>query len=63
MLNEDVYILKRKINKLEEKGFVIENRHSGIPKMRRKMKKMNLPEPEIIGERGSFKVIFKNSFD
>lgn len=46
----------------EEKGSVIENRHSGIPTMRREMKKMNLPEPEFIEERGSFKVIFRNSF-
>ena len=47
---------------LEEKGSVIENRHSGIPTMRREMKKMNLPEPEFIEERGTFKVIFRNSF-
>ena len=46
---------------LEEKGAVIENRHSGIPTMRREMKKMNLPEPEFIEERGAFKVIFRNS--
>lgn len=46
---------------LEEKGSVIENRHSGIPTMRREMKKMNLPDPEFIEERGSFKVIFRNS--
>ncbi len=47
---------------LEEKGSVIENRHSGIPTMRREMRKMNLPEPEFIEERGSFKVILKNEF-
>jgi len=46
---------------LEEKGSVIENRHSGIPTMKREMKKMNLPEPEFIEERRSFKVIFKNN--
>ena len=46
---------------LEEKGAIIENRHSGIPTMRRKMKNMNLPDPEFIEERGSFKVIFRNS--
>lgn len=46
---------------LEEKGAVIENRHTGIPTMRREMKKMNLPEPEFLEERGSFKVIFRNS--
>lgn len=46
---------------LESKGSVIENRHSGIPTMRNEMRKMNLPEPEFIEERGSFKVIFRNS--
>ena len=46
---------------LESKGSVIENRHSGIPTMRIEMRKMNLPEPEFIEERGSFKVIFRNS--
>ncbi len=45
---------------LEEKGSVIENRHSGIPTMIREMKKLNLPEPEFYEERGSFKVIFRN---
>lgn len=48
---------------LEEKGAVIENRHSGIPTMRREMKKMNLPEPEFIEERGAFKVIFRNTIN
>lgn len=46
---------------LEEKGSVIENRHSGIPTMRREMKKYGLPEPEFYEERDSFKVIFRNS--
>lgn len=46
---------------LEEKGSVIENRHSGIPTMKREMKNYNLPEPEFYEERGSFKVIFRNS--
>ena len=46
---------------LEEKGSVIENRHSGIPTMKREMKKYNLPEPEFIEERNCFKVIFRNS--
>lgn len=45
---------------LEEKGSVIENRHSGIPTMRREMKKYGLPEPEFYEERDSFKVIFRN---
>ena len=46
---------------LEEKGSVIENRHSGIPTMKREMKKYGLPEPEFYEERDSFKVIFRNS--
>ena len=45
---------------LEEKGDVIENRHSGIPTMIREMKKYGLPKPEFYEERDSFKVIFKN---
>lgn len=45
---------------LEEKGSVIENRHSGIPTMRREMKRYGLPEPEFYEERGSFKVVFRN---
>ena len=45
---------------LEEKGSVIENRHSGIPTMKREMKKYDLPEPEFYEERDSFKVIFRN---
>ena len=47
---------------LEEKNAVIENRHSGIPTMKREMKKYNLPEPEFYNERGCFKVVFRNSF-
>lgn len=46
---------------LEDKSSVIENRHSGIPTMKREMAKYNLPEPEFYEERGSFKVIFRNS--
>ena len=46
---------------LEEKGYVIENRHSGIPTMRREMKNYGLPEPEFYEERDSFKVIFRNT--
>lgn len=45
---------------LEEKGSVIENRHSGIPTMIREMKKYGLPAPEFYEERDSFKVIFRN---
>jgi len=46
---------------LEEKGSVIENRHSGIPTMKREMKKYGLPEPGFYEERDSFKVIFRNN--
>ena len=46
---------------LEEKGSVIENRHSGIPTMKREMKKYGLPDPEFYEERDSFKVIFRNN--
>lgn len=45
---------------LEEKGSVIENRHTGITTMRREMKKYNLPMPDFIEERDCFKVIFRN---
>ena len=45
---------------LEEKGSAIENRHSGIPTMKREMKKYSLPEPEFYEERDSFKVVFRN---
>lgn len=45
---------------LEEKGSVIENRHSGIPTMKREMKKHGLPEPEFYEERDCFKVVFRN---
>ncbi len=46
---------------LEEKGSVIENRHSGIPTMKREMRKYGLPNPEFYEERDSFKVIFRNN--
>lgn len=46
---------------LEEKGSIIENRHSGIPTMKREMKKYGLPEPEFYEERDSFKVVFRNN--
>lgn len=36
---------------LEEKGSVIESRHSGIPTMRREMSNYGLPEPEFYEER------------
>ncbi len=47
---------------LEEKGSIIENRHTGIPTMKREMKKYGLPEPEFYEERDSFKVVFRNNF-
>lgn len=46
---------------LEEKGSVIENRHSGIPTMIREMRGYKLPDPEFYEERDSFKVIFRNT--
>ena len=46
---------------LEEKGAVIENRHTGIPTMKKEMSDYGLPEPEFIEERDSFKVIFRNT--
>ena len=46
---------------LEEKRSVIENRHSGIPTMKREMRKYGLPDPEFYEERDSFKVIFRNN--
>ena len=45
---------------LEEKCPVVENRHSGIPTMKREMKKYDLPEPEFYEGRDFFKVIFRN---
>ena len=44
---------------LEEKGDILENRHTGIATMRREMNKMNLPNPIFEDKRGDFKVIFK----
>ena len=46
---------------LEEKESVIENRHSGIPTMKREMRKYGLPDPEFYEERDSLKVIFRNN--
>ncbi len=39
---------------------VIENRYSGIPRIRRKMKELNLPDPEFRDRKGLFKVILYN---
>ena len=48
------------INLLENVDSLIENRHSGIPTMKREMKKMGLPEPEFYELRNCFKVVFRN---
>ena len=50
---------KNIIRLLEEKGNIIENRHTGIATMREEMKKMGLPEPEFESLRGDFKVTFR----
>ena len=46
-----------------EKDSVIENRHFGIPTMKREISNYNLPIPKIYNERVSFKVVFRNCFD
>lgn len=51
---------KNIIRILEEKGSIIENRHTGIPTMKNEMKKNKLPEPIFEEIRGDFKVTFKN---
>ena len=50
---------KNIVRLLEEKGNIIENRHTGIATMREEMKKMGLPEPEFESLRGDFKVTFR----
>lgn len=50
---------KNIVRLLEEKGNIIENRHTGIATMRDEMKKMGLPDPEFQSLRGDFKVIFR----
>lgn len=45
----------------EEKGSVIENRHSRMPTMIREMKRYGLHSPKFYEERDSFKVIFRNN--
>ena len=50
---------KNIVRLLEEKGNIIENRHTGIATMRDEMRKMGLPEPEFMSLRGDFKVIFR----
>lgn len=50
---------KNIVRLLEEKGDIIENRHTGIATMRDEMRKMGLPEPEFQSLRGDFKVIFR----
>ena len=50
---------KNIVRLLEEKGDIIENRHTGIATMREEMRKMGLPEPEFESLRGDFKVTFR----
>ena len=50
---------KNIVRLLEEKGNIIENRHTGIATIRREMEKMGLPEPEFKSLRGDFKVILR----
>ena len=45
---------------LETLGGIIENRHTGISTMQKKMKIANLPEPVFINEREDFVVTFYN---
>jgi ATP-dependent DNA helicase RecG len=45
---------------LEKLHTILENRHTGIPTIIRKMKKGELPEPEFVEESDCFKVILKN---
>lgn len=45
---------------LEELDY-IENRHSGIPTMKREMEKYGLPALEFYDERDCFKVILRNN--
>lgn len=52
---------KNIVRLLEEKGNIIENRHTGIATMREEMKRMGLPEPEFYSLRGDFKVVFRKS--
>ena len=49
---------KNIVRLLEEKGNIIENRHTGIATMREEMRKMKLPEPKFESLRGDFKVTF-----
>lgn len=50
---------KNIVRLLEEKGNIIENRHTGIATMREEIEKMGLPEPEFKSQRGDFRVIFR----
>ena len=54
---------KNLVRLLEEKGNIIENRHTGIATIREEMKKMKLPEPEFISLRGDFKVILRKEME
>lgn len=50
---------KNIVRLLEEKGNIIENRHTGIATIKKEMQKMGLPEPEFKSLRGDFKVILR----
>lgn len=54
---------KNLVRLLEEKGNIIENRHTGIATIREEMQKMRLPEPEFISLRGDFKVILRKEME
>ncbi len=40
---------------------IAENRYSGIPTIRKEMKKANLPSPEFLARNGEFKVVLRNN--
>ena len=48
---------------LENENSLVENRHSGIPVMKREMKEYGFPAPEFYNGRENFKVVFKNNND
>ena len=50
---------KNIVRLLEEKGDIIENRHTGIATIKNEMQRMGLPEPEFNSLRGDFKVILR----
>lgn len=50
---------KNIVRLLEERGNIIENRHTGIATIKKEMEKMGLPEPEFKSLRGDFKVVLR----